>query len=370
MANQEHVERLKQGAAGWNSWRRENKSLPTDLSGANLNDIDLSGANLGSANLSGANLSFTNLSGANLCSANLNFTNLSGADLYRANMDSADLRSADLSEANLDSANLNDGNLNDTSLHSVYLARANLTGADLHSVDLSGSNLSFVALRNASLAGADLTNAELYETIFADVDLSGVIGLDMCIHRGPSSVDHRTLQKSGRLPLAFLRGVGLPDKLIDYLPSLLDHAIQYYSCFISCSSKDQDFADRIYADLQNNGVRCWLAPHDLPIGGKTWDEIDAAIRLRDKILLILSEHSIKSDWVEDEASKGFAEERRRGQTVLFPLRLDDAVMGTGEAWAVKLRDQRNIGDFRRWKDHDAYRASFDRVLRDLKRAAE
>jgi hypothetical protein len=31
---------------------------------------------------------------------------------------------------------------------------------------------------------------------------------------------------------------------------------------------------------------------------------------------------------------------------------------------VKLRDQRQIGDFRKWKDQDAYQQAFDRVLRD------
>jgi hypothetical protein len=80
------------------------------------------------------------------------------------------------------------------------------------------------------------------------------------------------------------------------------------------------------------------------------------------VLLILSEHSIKSDWVEDEVTKAFAEERRRGQIVLFPVRLDDAVMDTSEAWAVKLRDQRHVSDFRCWKNHDAYKTSFERVL--------
>jgi hypothetical protein len=72
------------------------------------------------------------------------------------------------------------------------------------------------------------------------------------------------------------------------------------------------------------------------------------------VLLILSEHSIGSDWVEDEVSKAFAEERRRGQTMLFPVRLDDAVIDTSEAWAAKLLDQRHIGDFRYWRDHDGY----------------
>jgi uncharacterized protein YjbI with pentapeptide repeats len=270
-----------------------------------------------------------------------------------ASLSGADLSDTDLSNADLSNANLSDANLNDTILCGADLSQANLIGAKLVSTNMVGANLSLAALG---------------ETVFANVDLISVIGLETCKHLGPSIVDHRTLQKSKSLPLSFLRGVGLPNALIDYLPSLLNQAIQYYSCFISYSSKDQDFADRIHADLQNNGVRCWFAPHDMPIGGKILDTIDEAIRLRDKVLLILSEHSIESDWVEDEVSKGFAEERKRDETVLFPVRLDDAVIETSEAWAVKLRDQRNIGDFRGWKNHDGYKRSFERVLRDLKRA--
>jgi TIR domain len=112
-------------------------------------------------------------------------------------------------------------------------------------------------------------------------------------------------------------------------------------------------------------VLCWFAPHDMPIGGKILDEISEAIRLRDKVLLVLSEHSIRSDWVEDEVTKAFEEEQKRRQIVLFPIRLDNAVMDTPEAWAAKCRS-RNIGDFQRWKDHDAYKKSFERVMRDLR----
>jgi hypothetical protein len=216
----------------------------------------------------------------------------------------------------------------------------------------------------ANLNGADMTGALLLGTVFGNVDLTSVIGLETCIHHGPSIIDHRTLERSKSLSLPFLRGVGVPDSLIEYLPSLLNPAVQRYSCFISYSTKDQEFAERLHADLQNRGVRCWFAPHDLQIGDKILDEIDAAIRLRDKVLLILSEHSIRSDWVEDEVTAGFEEERKRGQIVLFPVRLDEMVMETDEAWAAKLR-ARLIGDFRRWKDHDAYKESFERVLRDL-----
>jgi len=65
-------------------------------------------------------------------------------------------------------------------------------------------------------------------------------------------------------------------------------------------------------------------------------------------------------------NKAYAEERSRKETVLFPIRIDNTVIAAAEPWAVKLRDQRNIGDFRLWKKPADYQKSFDRLLRDLK----
>jgi len=138
------------------------------------------------------------------------------------------------------------------------------------------------------------------------------------------------------------------------LPALFTQPIQFYSCFISYATKDEDFVRRLHADLHDKGVRCWFAPEDMKIGAEILDALDEAIRLRDKLLLVLSEASIMSKWVEDEVTKAFAEERRRGRVVLFPVRVDDIVFATDKAWAIKLRDNRNIGDFRRWKEHDPY----------------
>jgi hypothetical protein len=79
--------------------------------------------------------------------------------------------------------------------------------------------------------------------------------------------------------------------LIDYLRSLLNQPIQYYSCFISHSTKDQEFAERLHADLDNKGVRNWYAPEDLKIGDPFRQRIDDEMRLHQKLLVILSEHS-------------------------------------------------------------------------------
>ena len=255
-------------------------------------------------------------------------------------------------------------------LNTADLTNTDLSEAHLNGANLGGAALGWANLTNADLTEADLSRALLSETIFADVDLTDTKGLSACKHVGPSSIDFRTLSRSRNVPLSFLRGCGLPDNLIDYLPSLQGDAIQFYSCFISYSSKDQLFAERLHADLQNKGVRCWFAPHDLPIGAKTWDAIDQAIRLRDKLLLILSKASLASDWVEDEVSKAYAEERSRKNVVLFPIRIDNAVMSTAEPWAVKLRDQRNIGDFRRWREPAEYQGNLERLLRDLKASGD
>ena len=64
--------------------------------------------------------------------------------------------------------------------------------------------------------------------------------------------------------------------------------------------EDQAFAERLYADLQSKGIRCWFAPEDMKIGDRMRDRIDQSIRLYDKLLLILSEQSVISEWVEDE----------------------------------------------------------------------
>ena len=57
MANQEHLNMLKQGVEVWNQWRQEQQDVIPDLSGANLSGASLSRAKLSNAHLNGAYLS-------------------------------------------------------------------------------------------------------------------------------------------------------------------------------------------------------------------------------------------------------------------------------------------------------------------------
>ncbi|MGA9771422.1 MAG: toll/interleukin-1 receptor domain-containing protein [Blastocatellia bacterium] len=186
-------------------------------------------------------------------------------------------------------------------------------------------------------------------------------------HDRPSTLGIDTIYKSaGNIPESFLRGCGLPDTFITFARSLVGTAIDFYSAFISYSSKNHNFAERLNADLQNKGVRCWFAPEDIKIGDKFRQRIDEAIHVQDKLLLILSEDSMASAWVELEVEAAMERERRENRLVLFPVRIDDAIEQSHTAWAASLRRMRHIGDFNKWKDHDSYSKAFERLLRDLK----
>jgi hypothetical protein len=232
-----------------------------------------------------------------------------------------------------------------------------------------------VLLSSTELAGSDMTNASIDHTVFADADLSAVKGLETVGHRGPSTLGIDTIYRSkGRIPESFLRGCGIPDNFIVFAKSLVANPIEFYSCFISYSTKDQPFADRLYADLQNKGVRCWFAPHDIQGGRKLHEQIDDAIRLHDKLLLILSPHSMASEWVKTEILKAGGREARDLRRILFPIRLAPFETlrdwkcfdgDTGRDIAREIREY-FIPDFSDWKSHDRYQESLERLIADLK----
>ena len=367
MANQEHLAILKQGIDNWNKWRREQGEVQVDLSGTDLSDLDLS---LG--NFSPAEVPQSSVNGIPVVS-------FIGLHLAQINCYSANLQSADFNHANLAGA----------SFRGAHLAGTNFAHADLFNVDLSFANIHYTNFSWTNMAGANFTGAEILWASFAHthfsqsdmsqttlgwntfttVELATVKGLDTVQHSAPSSLDIYTLSLSqGKIPEIFLRGAGVPQSLIEYAYSLANNPLQYYSCFIADSHHNEDFAKRLYADLQAQQVRCWFAPHDMKIGAKIRPTIDQAINQQDKLLLLLSEHALDSTWIEDEVEAALEYERCEQREMLFPVRLDDSVMHTSQAGAAKLRRTRHIGDFTRWKDHDHYQVSFDQLIRDLKKA--
>jgi hypothetical protein len=260
------------------------------------------------------------------------------------------------------------------------LRGADLSGANLRATDLSGADLFRADLTGADLSGADLSQATIAWTVLGDCDLSVAKGLDSVQHKGPSTIGVDTLYKSGgNIHESFLRGCGVPDDFITFIPSHfgIQQAIQFYSCFISYSTKDEEFARRLYSRMRDEKLRVWFAPEDVQGGQKLHEQIERALQMHDRLLVVLSESSMQSEWVMSEIRKAREIEIKEGRRKLFPIMLVDypAVKkwkcfdaDTGKDLAVEVLEY-YIPDFSNWKDHDSFEAAFARLMRDLKAEA-
>lgn len=366
MADPKHLEILELGVDEWNKWRKDNPSVKPDLSDVNLQHQNLSGINFEGANLSGANLMVTTFEGASFKNAQLKNVILGLTTLNNADLSGADLWRAAISESIIGTANFESADLNSVDFQD----------SDLNNTNFRNANLSFTNFDRASLDNADFAGAKLFATIFGDNDLSETKGLDNVQHAGPSTIGINTLYRSaGKISEAFLRGCGVPDDFITFIPSHfgVQQAIQFYSCFISYSTKDEEFAGRLHSRMRDERLRVWFAPEDIKGGQKLYEQIERAIQLHDRLLLILSESSMQSEWVITEIRNARLVEIREGRRKLFPIRLVDfhEIRGwkcfdseTGKDLAVEVREY-FIPDFSDWKDHDSFEASFKRLLRDL-----
>jgi len=275
---------ISKGTDAWNAWREKHSDAKPTLTYATLDNIDLS-----HANLTYANLSFASLVGANLTLADLRFANLSNANLNGANLSSADLRFANFSEARLEES--------------------------------------------------ELSGAIVDQTRFGNNDLSTTQGLRTVRHLGPSTIGIDTLYKSeGKIPNKFLSEAGIPDDFLTFVPSLVAPAIQFYSCFISYSHQDETFSQRLHSRMRSENLRVWYAPEDMKGGKKLHEEIFRAIQIHDKLLLVLSENSMKSEWVTTEIRRARKVEREENRRKLFPIRLvDGEQFKNGNASMLRVR---------------------------------
>lgn len=341
MRDNEQLKILQKGVNAWNRWRHDNPKQKV---------------NLDFADLDGMNLASVDLSDASLIAATLRRTKLTLANLSHVDLTSADLSDAILCQSHLEWAHLAYANL----------ARANLTEADLLATEFVGTSLSEATFNHATIGG----------TKFQDIDLSVICGLDTVIHIRPSHIGIDSVYRSnGNIPERFLRGAGVPDDFIIQIPSLVLalQPIQFYSCFISYSSDDEQFAKRLYSRMREERLRVWFAPEDARGGQKLHEQIESAIQFYDRLLIVLSPSSMRSNWVITELRDARQAEIKNGRRKLFPIRLVD--FKTIKAWkcfdsetgtdlAVELREY-FVPDFTQWKDHDAFEQAFKRLLRDL-----
>lgn len=231
----------------------------------------------------------------------------------------------------------------------------------LIAADLSKINLSGVNLRGAQLIWADFTAANLGK---ADLSMANLYGAEL----------RRANLTEANLQMVNLCEASLPETFVTYVRSFITKPIEFYSCFISYSHKDEEFAQRLHSRLRDAQIRVWFAPEDVKGGEKLHEQIEQAIQIHDRLLIVLSENSLQSEWVMTEIRKAREVELREKRRKLFPIRLVDfeRIQGwkcfdvnSGKDLAIEVQEY-FIPDFSDWKNHDAFESSFAKLLRDLK----
>lgn len=89
--------------------------------------------------------------------------------------------------------------------------------------------------------------------------------------------------------------------------------------FISYSSKDNEYVTQLAEKLSENGISYWKAP-DMIMGGSNYaKEIPKAITHCSVFMLVMSENSQQSMWVEKEIDTAICHKK-----IILPIRIDDS----------------------------------------------
>lgn len=95
------------------------------------------------------------------------------------------------------------------------------------------------------------------------------------------------------------------------------------SAFISYSSRDAEFVERLVNDLNKSGKQVWWDHWEIKVGDSITKKINEGINRNDYLILILSPNSVKSSWVEKELSAGLMRELQTRNVVTLPVLVAD-----------------------------------------------
>ncbi|MGA9824333.1 MAG: toll/interleukin-1 receptor domain-containing protein [Methylocystis sp.] len=91
-----------------------------------------------------------------------------------------------------------------------------------------------------------------------------------------------------------------------------------HDVFISYSQKDKATADAVCRALEQNSVRVWIAPRDIPPGAKWAESIPAAIERASAFVLIFSSSANTSEYISRELDHAVTKRKP-----IIPVRLEN-----------------------------------------------
>jgi len=95
------------------------------------------------------------------------------------------------------------------------------------------------------------------------------------------------------------------------------------SVFLSHSSNDNAFVEKLYEDLTREDIDVWFDKWEIKVGDSIIRKIEEGLKNNDYLIIVLSENSVKSEWVRRELSVGLMKEIEEKSVVVLPILLED-----------------------------------------------
>lgn len=89
--------------------------------------------------------------------------------------------------------------------------------------------------------------------------------------------------------------------------------------FISYSSKDKEFVEKLALDLKKMGVGVWFDKWEIKVGDSIVEKINQGIKTNDFLAIVLSPTSVNSEWVKKELNSALFKEIDRRCVFVLPI---------------------------------------------------
>jgi len=89
--------------------------------------------------------------------------------------------------------------------------------------------------------------------------------------------------------------------------------------FISYSSNDKEFVERLAKELNENGLPIFFDKWEIKVGDSIIEKIDLALGKMTDLIIILSKASVKSNWVKKELSSALIKKLKNNSVKILPV---------------------------------------------------
>ena len=98
--------------------------------------------------------------------------------------------------------------------------------------------------------------------------------------------------------------------------------------FLSHTSADRSFVERLGVDLKKAGIGVWFDAWDVKVGDSIVDEVNKALSINDYFIIVLSPRAVESEWVRRELNASLMRSLSSKKIKVLPVLLQRCAVPT------------------------------------------